>query len=119
MPLSVLVVPRIATPLKIANLVYQAVEQLPYLQGLEFAHPITHSSDFEITVLIGADFYWQVVEDKIIRGNGPTTVQPIRPVLNEHVKQIASWPNVLKSTNREPLQVSNAQNHYVLLNLIN
>jgi len=55
------------------------------------AHPITHSSDFEIIVLIGADFYWQVVEDKIIRGNGPTTVQsklgylfsgPIPPSLN-------------------------------------
>jgi len=71
----VLIVPTIATPLKIANLVYQAVEQLPYLQGSELAHPITHSSDFEIAVLIGADFYWQVVEDKIFRGNGPTAVQ--------------------------------------------
>jgi len=29
--LSVLVVPTIATPLKVTNLVYQAVEQLPYL----------------------------------------------------------------------------------------
>ena len=73
--LSVLVVPTIATPLKMTNLVYQAVEQLSYLQGLDLAHPITHSSNFEITVLIGADFYWQVVEDKIIRGNGPTAVQ--------------------------------------------
>jgi len=65
----------IATSLKMTNLVYQAVEQLPYLRGLDLAHPITHSSDFEITVLIGADFYWQLVEDKIICGNGPTAVQ--------------------------------------------
>ena len=42
---------------------------------MDLAHLITHSSDFEITVLIGADFYWQVVEDKIILGNGPTAVQ--------------------------------------------
>ncbi|XP_065917809.1 uncharacterized protein [Dysidea avara] len=70
-----LVVPTIATPLKISNLVYQAVEQLPYLHGLDMAHPITYSPDFEISVLIGADFYWQIVEDKIIRGNGPTAVQ--------------------------------------------
>ena len=42
-------------------------------------------------MLIGADFYWQVVEDKIICGNGPTAVQsklgyllsgPIPPSLN-------------------------------------
>ena len=73
--LSVVVVPTIATPLKISNLAYQAVEQLPYLQGLDLAHPITHSPNFEITVLIGADFYWHVVEDKIICENGPTAVQ--------------------------------------------
>ena len=54
---------------------YPVVGQLPYLQRLDLAHPITHSLDFEITVLIGADFYRQVVEDKIIHGNGPTTVQ--------------------------------------------
>ena len=61
--LSVLVVLTIATPLKISNLVYQAVEQLPYLHGLDMAHPITYSPDFEISVLFGADFYWQIVED--------------------------------------------------------
>ena len=30
---------------------------------------------FEITVLIGADYYWQFIEDKIIRGDGPTAVK--------------------------------------------
>ena len=39
------------------------------------AHPITHTSDFEITLLIGADFYWSIVQDQIIRGKGPTAVQ--------------------------------------------
>ena len=74
MLLSILVALTIATPLKIYNLVYQVVEQPPYLQGLDLAHSITQFSDFEITILIGADFYWQVVEDKIIHGNGPTTL---------------------------------------------
>jgi len=73
--LSVLAVPTIATPLKISHLVYQTVERFPCLQGLDMSHPIIHSSDFEITVLIGADFYWKVVGDKIIHGNGPTVVQ--------------------------------------------
>jgi len=50
--LSVLVVPTIATPLKISNLVYQAVKQLPYLQELDLAHFIMHFSDFDTTVLI-------------------------------------------------------------------
>ena len=54
---------------------HQAVEQLPYLHGLDLAHSIMHSSDFEVTVLIGADFYWQIVQDKIIHENGPTAAQ--------------------------------------------
>ncbi|XP_060588234.1 uncharacterized protein LOC132743696 [Ruditapes philippinarum] len=29
---------------------------------------------FDISLLIGADFYWQIVGDKIIRGDGPTAV---------------------------------------------
>ena len=30
---------------------------------------------FEITMLIGADYYWSIVEDNVIRGDGPTAVQ--------------------------------------------
>ena len=73
--LSVLVVPKIATPLKIPSLLYQSVQNFPYLQKLDLAHPITHTSaEFEITLLIGADFYWSIVQDQIIRGDGPTAV---------------------------------------------
>ena len=71
-PLSVLIVPKIATPLK--NLMHYFVN-FPYLQGLTLAHPVTHTSDFEISLLIGADFYWSIVEDHIIRGHGPTAMQ--------------------------------------------
>ena len=29
----------------------------------------------EITMLIGADYYWSIVQDNVIRGDGPTAVQ--------------------------------------------
>ena len=44
--MSVLIVPTIATPLKISS--HQAVEHFPYLQD-------THTSEFEITLLILLD----------------------------------------------------------------
>ena len=31
--------------------------------------------NFEISLLIGVDHYWDIVEDRIIRGNGPTAMQ--------------------------------------------
>ena len=39
------------------------------------AHPVTSEDNFQISVLIGADFYWTFVEDKIVRGDGPTAQQ--------------------------------------------
>ena len=71
-PISVLIVSKIATPLK--NLMPTPVKHFPHLQGLALAHPIMHSSDFEISLLIGADFYWDIVQDRIICGNGPTAM---------------------------------------------
>ena len=71
-PLSVLVVPMIATP--IANPLDTEVLQLPYLKGLPLAHPVTAAENFEISLLVGADFYWDLVGDHIIRGDGPTAM---------------------------------------------
>ena len=73
-PVSVLVVPKIATPLQ--NAVPLPENQYPYLHGLQLAHPVGSDNKFEITLLVGADFYWNLVQDKIIRGNGPTAVEP-------------------------------------------
>ena len=36
---------------------------------------MSRDADFEISLLIGADQYWKVVQDEIIRGNGPTAVK--------------------------------------------
>ena len=38
----------------------------PHLQGLTLAHPVMDIKDFEILLLIGADYYWSIMEDTII-----------------------------------------------------
>ena len=39
------------------------------------AHSITNDENFSISVLIGADHYWQFIQDHIVHGDGPTAVQ--------------------------------------------
>jgi len=71
-PIRVLIVPVISKP--IANRCRQSVTDLQYLRGLRLAHPVTMDDTFEISLLIGADFYWQIVGDETVRGGGPTAV---------------------------------------------
>ena len=71
--INVLIVPSIATPLE--NTVKTPVlKDLSYLRGLQLAHPVTKSDSFEISLLIGADHYWDCVGDHTVCGNGPTAV---------------------------------------------
>ena len=72
-PISVLIVPFIAAPLQ--NSLQTSITGFPYLQGLKLAHPITNKENFQISGLIGADFYWTLVEDHIISGDRPTAQQ--------------------------------------------
>ena len=69
-PISVLIVPSIAAPIR--NLVSTSVYTMPHLCDLKLAHPITSDKNFTISLLIGTDHYWSFVEDHIIRGKGPT-----------------------------------------------
>ena len=71
-PIFVLIVPTIATPLK--STMKTEITQLPCLRGLPLAHPVTTDDDFKISLLINADYYWDIVEDHIVRGNGPTAM---------------------------------------------
>ena len=71
--ISALVVPTIAAPLN--NFVTSDVRELPHLQGLKLAHPVTTSQKFDISLLLGADHYWEVVGNHIVRGEGPTVMQ--------------------------------------------
>ena len=72
-PLTVLVVPRIATPIQ--HTISFTVTQLPHLQNLPLAHPLTTNKEFNISLLVGADHYWDIVGNRIIRGDGPTAVE--------------------------------------------
>jgi hypothetical protein len=71
--MKVLIVTTIAAPLQ-NNINFDA-SKLHYLQGLKLAHPVCSGDKFEISMLIGADYYWEIVQNKIIRGKGPTAVQ--------------------------------------------
>ena len=71
--ITVLVVPRIATPLQ--NTVTLSVTRLPHLQSLTLAHPLTAEKEFNISLLVGADHYWDIFGNNVIRGDGSTAVE--------------------------------------------
>ncbi|XP_064635263.1 uncharacterized protein LOC135492635 [Lineus longissimus] len=70
--LSALIVPQISTPFQ--NLITRDLSRLPYLRNLTLAHPPSDEASFNISILIGADHYWDLVEDHVVRGSGPTAV---------------------------------------------
>ena len=71
--ISVLIVPTLAVPIQ--NSVRTHLHTVPYLKSLPLAHPVTGDENFDISILIGADYYWQFIEDHTVRGNGPTAVK--------------------------------------------
>ena len=72
-PLTVLIVPTIAAP--ILNVRQSSLADLPYLSGLRLANPVSSSDQFTVSLLIGADHYWEIVEDHIVRGSGPMAMR--------------------------------------------
>ncbi|XP_006811861.1 uncharacterized protein LOC100373153 [Saccoglossus kowalevskii] len=56
------------------NFVTPSIPNLPHLRGLKLAQPVSSIDSFTVSLLIGADFYWDFVEDHVIRGPGPTAV---------------------------------------------
>ena len=69
--ISALVVPKITTSMK--NFAPAASTAYSYLEDLDLADHI-EGTTFNIDLLIGADLYWSIVEDKEVRGPGPTAV---------------------------------------------
>ena len=103
-PISVLIVPKLAAPIR--NSVRTCLKDLPYLKDLPLAHPVTSDENFDISVLIGADFYWQFVQDHIVRGKGPTAVQ-------SHLGYLLSGPLPLS----RPMETTNL--HIAILSCTN
>ena len=71
--IDVLIVPTISAPL--SNMPLE-VTNLKYLEErLSLAHPVTQDSDFKISLLIGVDHYWRIVQNYVVRGNESTAVK--------------------------------------------
>ncbi|VDI52456.1 Hypothetical predicted protein [Mytilus galloprovincialis] len=62
-PIKVLIVITIASPLQSQS--RKITQGLHYLHGSSLAHPVTDAESFELTLLIAADFYWNIVQDKV------------------------------------------------------
>ena len=84
LPVSILITLTIATPLE--NVMQTHIAYLLYLQGISLAHWVTRSATiFKISLLIGADHYWNIIEGHIIWGNGPA-------VMNSKIGYLLSGP---------------------------
>jgi len=63
---------------------------------------LTTDNEFKISLLVGADHYWNIVGDHIIRGNGPTAVESkLGYLLSAPVQLTATQPmtaNILMVT---------------------
>ncbi|XP_070546929.1 uncharacterized protein [Ptychodera flava] len=70
--MSALIVPEKSISVK--NKISRSVLNLPHIKGLKLAHPPSDAESFEISLLIGTDYYWDFIEDDIVRGPGPTAV---------------------------------------------
>ena len=57
-PISALIIPKLAAPIR--NSVRTHLKSIPYLQKLPLAHPVTGDENFEISILIGADYYCKI-----------------------------------------------------------
>lgn len=113
-PLNVLIVPKIAAPIYTYKLTSR---NSAHLLGLKLAHPFMEEGRFEISVLVGADYYWNIFQDNVVRGNGPTAVQSkLGYLLSGPARGYASIPskptptstsmmNVLTSHDREEIKL--------------
>ena len=91
-PISVLIVLQLVAPIR--NSLRACLRDIPYLQKLPLAHPVTGDENFKISILIGADYYWHFIQDNIVRGDGPTAVQ-------SHLGYILSGPLHCTTNNTE------------------
>ena len=71
-PILVLIVQQLAASIR--NSVHTHLSEVPYLKSLTLAHPVTGDENFQISVIVGADYYWCFVQDEVIQGDGPTAV---------------------------------------------
>jgi ssRNA-specific RNase YbeY (16S rRNA maturation enzyme) len=73
---------------------------LSNVRGLKLAHVFPGHHEFSVNLLICVDYYWKYLEDKMIKGDGPTAVLsgPTKKSTNEGG---ASMLNILISHKEE------------------
>ncbi|XP_063448295.1 uncharacterized protein LOC134727834 [Mytilus trossulus] len=110
-PIEVLIVPQIAHTI---HTYARNQSSFTHLNGLKLAHPALQDEDFEISVLVGADYYWDIVRDRVIRGSGPTAVQskvgyllsgPIQLNTNSYNQSTSSIMNILTPHRLEKFEI--------------
>lgn len=69
MPLSLYVVPTICEPV-VSQPITAVIQQNPKLRELDLADFSHGSSSLQVDVLIGSDYYWELVTGGICRGEG-------------------------------------------------
>ena len=72
-PIRVIIVPTIAAPL--TTYTGANVRDLPHLKGVSLAQVNIDDSPFTVDILVGADHYWDIVENEVIKGPGPTAAK--------------------------------------------
>ena len=104
-PISVLVVPKIAEPNS------RPSRQLS--SSSLSSSSTSGAGNFEISLLVGADSYWRIVQDRVVRGNGPTAVEsrigyllsgPLSPHTNSDTivaLHVAMTPLLTSTTNKQ------------------
>ena len=107
--ITALIVPSICTPIR--NHVDASTLDLPHIRGLTMAQPVNAGPHSHISILIGADFYWSFVGDRVIRGNGPTAVDSkLGYLLSGPMSRDVTFPNevaafhVMAETTPDPLE---------------
>ena len=90
-----------------------AVERYPHLQGIELADLSTGSSEIEIDVLIGADYYWNFVSSIVRRGE---TAGPI--ALYTKLGWVLSGPVVTECQNKPGCAVNLTSTHVLRVDTV-
>ena len=73
--LSAFVIPLICDPLQSQSIVHASVTHA-HLRGLKLADYSTGEDDIMVDILVGSDQYWQLVSEKVVRGeDGPTAIR--------------------------------------------
>ena len=85
-----LIVPFIAAPMQNTRRI--SVTNLPHLYNLQLAHPHTDEREFNISLLVGTDHYWDIVGDHVVGGHSPTAVESKLGYLLSGPKQPAPCP---------------------------